>query len=256
MKRRIFPLLIAAFALFMLCACNDVDKPETEEDPTTEQAPPTKELDEIEAAYAEFYSVDVNESLRYTYYEKFGDCDAILFDGALFPAGYETADGVYFYLPAGQLLHIYHGGKLCFMQKAYELGLLTHADIVTIRNKHKADYPNMYQTSTNLGETITEEIAKAYLAYLSNPNLEDHDVGMHSYGEFDGTYVLMISAGVEAVQDVVTSLTVDGVTFTFPNAKLFDVYRAGTFYSLQEAFDSGYLSHDNLLTVRDNYEAR
>lgn len=53
--------------------------------------------------------------------------------------------------------------------------------------------------------------------------------------------------------DALSSEIVDGVAFNHSQIKTFDVYSNGEFYSLQEAFDSGLITHDNLLKLRDIY---
>lgn len=102
------------------------------------------------------------------------------------------------------------------------------------------------------GQNESGEIKKAYAKLHDVPA---SDVNFKSYGEFDGTYVLIISCkGIDSAT-VLSSETVDGVDFHFHIGISFDVYRKGAFYTLQEAFDSGWLTHEDLLTVRSNHRA-
>ena len=73
------------------------------------------------------------------------------------------------------------------------------------------------------------------------------------YGQFDGTHVMVIQPQDYALSPAINHVAVDGVDFYFRAMISFDVYRYGEFYTLQEAFDNGWLSHDNLLTVRKNH---
>lgn len=97
-----------------------------------------------------------------------------------------------------------------------------------------------------------DEIAVAY-AELHNGNASD--VVYKSYGEFDGTNVLIISFKNSDVGDAERIEVVDGVDFYFNVWIKFDVYHDGAFYTLQEAFNNSWLTHEDLLTVRSNHRA-
>ena len=86
--------------------------------------------------------------------------------------------------------------------------------------------------------------------YAELHNLEASRVGFECYGEFGKTYVLIMQG---AYSQVFTTEAVDDVVFHHSAAVTFTVYNNGSFYSLQEAFDNGLLTHDNLLTLRDKY---
>ena len=102
-----------------------------------------------------------------------------------------------------------------------------------------------------LSEAESNEIKEAY-AKLRGIDVEDVRCGA-CYGKFDGTYVLMICAAGDGVSSAVSHLTVEGITFLFPNGAQFDVYREGKFYEMQEAYDAGLLSKDNLYSVWENH---
>lgn len=96
-----------------------------------------------------------------------------------------------------------------------------------------------------------DEIAVAY-AELHNGNA--NNVVYKSYGEFDGTNVLIISFKGSFVGQAFNTETVDGVDYHFNVCITFDVYRKGSFYTLQEAFNNKWLTHEDLLTVRSNHK--
>ena len=93
---------------------------------------------------------------------------------------------------------------------------------------------------------ITSEYAKLY-------NIHKSEVSFKCYGEFEDTHVIMFG-GLYA--QALSSEMVDGVIFHHSELKTFTVYNNGNFYSLQEAFNSGLLNHDNLLTVQENYNPK
>ena len=95
-----------------------------------------------------------------------------------------------------------------------------------------------------------KEHTKITTNYAQLRNIEESNVDFICYGEFHGTHVVMFN---EIALQVLTSETVDGVTFNYPTSTHLTAYNNGNFYSLQEAFDNGLLTHSNLLTLRNNY---
>lgn len=102
---------------------------------------------------------------------------------------------------------------------------------------------------------IDKEIKIAYLNRHPDLNLTESDIELYHYGEFNGTYVFIMSRSDCDVAQVITYETVDDITFCFAEDISFDVYREGDFYTLQEAFDLGYLTHDDLYAVWDKHRA-
>lgn len=95
----------------------------------------------------------------------------------------------------------------------------------------------------NEHKTITTAYAKLH-------NVDKSEISFTCYAEFDGVHILMLNV---SYPDALSTETVDGVVFHHSQIKTFVVYSNGEFYSLQEAFDSGLINHDNLLTLRDIY---
>ena len=95
----------------------------------------------------------------------------------------------------------------------------------------------------NEHKTITTAYAKLH-------NVGESEISFTCYAEFNGTHILILNA---MYPDALSSEIVDGVEFNHSQIKTFDVYSNGEFYSLQEAFDSGLVTHNNLLTLRKIY---
>ena len=89
--------------------------------------------------------------------------------------------------------------------------------------------------------------------YAQLHNIDKSCVSFICYGEFRGTHVVMFN---ELAPQVLTSETVDGVTFNYPTTIHLTAYKNGYFYSLSEAFEQGLLTHGNLVTLRDKYNIR
>ena len=102
------------------------------------------------------------------------------------------------------------------------------------------------------GERETDQIK---IDYAKLHNVKASAVSYTVYGEFDGTYVLMVDVEGANYADSLHDVNVDGVDFHFTQIRTFDVYREGEFRTLSEAFISGLLTHDDLLSVRSNHRA-
>ena len=98
-----------------------------------------------------------------------------------------------------------------------------------------------------------KEHAKITTDYAKLHNVEEKYVDFICYGEFHGTHVVMFN---EIALQVLTSETVDGVTFNYPTSLHLTAYNNGNFYSLQEAFDNGLLTHGNLVTLRNKFNSK
>lgn len=87
-------------------------------------------------------------------------------------------------------------------------------------------------------------------AYAKLHNVDESEISFTCYADFNGTHIL-IRNGMH--MQAISYETVDGVEFQHSEIKTFDVYSNGEFYTLQEAFDSGLVTHKNLLTLRKIY---
>lgn len=94
---------------------------------------------------------------------------------------------------------------------------------------------------------ITADYAKLY-------NTDESTVSFSCYAEFGNTHVLIYESKIYS--QAFSTETVDGITFIHSRVLTFDVYREGEFKTLQEAFDSGWLTHENLLTLQSNHRAK
>lgn len=80
------------------------------------------------------------------------------------------------------------------------------------------------------------------------------DVTVKCYGEFGDVHVVLPICG--GATGALGEETVDGVDFHYTGAAFpLTVWQSGTFYSLKEAFESGILTHEDLVTVRENHRA-
>ena len=74
----------------------------------------------------------------------------------------------------------------------------------------------------------------------------EEELAIDIYGEYDGTYVLIIDGpwGYPGVE--VGNVNIGGVEFYFSSPRIPQAYQGGSFYSLREAYEEGLLTAGNL----------
>lgn len=82
-------------------------------------------------------------------------------------------------------------------------------------------------------------------ALYSKYTIDDVDITCFS-GSYNGAYVMMISIHNSLALDVYVEKNVGGVNFTFPTSRELKVWKDGRFYSLEEAYEKGLLTTDDL----------
>ena len=96
----------------------------------------------------------------------------------------------------------------------------------------------------------SDEHDKITADYAKLKHVDKAEIDFTCYAEFGDTHVLMLNW---VYPDAISEETVDGIVFHHDQIKTFDVYNNGKFVSLQGALNSGFLTHDDLITLRDIY---
>lgn len=106
--------------------------------------------------------------------------------------------------------------------------------------------------------TIEEEIIEAYYDTQVEDSLKDQytaaDLSLRFRGAFSDAYVIFID-GIYLYQAERTSEIVGGIKFEYLETRKLQVYHQGAFYSLQEAYELGLLSANDLYDLKEIYEA-
>ena len=79
------------------------------------------------------------------------------------------------------------------------------------------------------------------------------EVSLRVFGVFQDTYVLLVDVSSYSYPTVIVSEMVGEYAFWYSSGHTMEVFHDGSFYSLQEAFDTDLLTTDDLQTVFDNY---
>lgn len=98
---------------------------------------------------------------------------------------------------------------------------------------------------------------QAYIHQFTGPNegytVEDV-LRFRVVAVLDQRYALFVDDNIFAYLDWKTGETVDGVEFKYCDSQKMYLYYDGHYYRLQEAFDAGLISHDDLLQIQENYD--
>ena len=180
----------------------------------------------------------------------------------------ETVAGVSFEYHSTQTMYAYHQGRFHTLQEAYDLGLMTKAELLAL----KEDYDNTdhssqgtipivraacnHTTSSETEITIEKEIMEAYYNTVEDDDFREHyttaDLSLRFRGAFSDTYVVFVD-GPYGYPQAVTSETVGGITFTYGDYQHPYAYHQGKFYSLTEAYELGYLTIHDLMQLKEDY---
>ena len=91
--------------------------------------------------------------------------------------------------------------------------------------------------------------------YAKQNGYDADGLSIDVYGEYNGTYVLIIdgSWGYPGVE--VGIVEIGGAEFYFSSPRIPEAYNNGLFYSLEEAYGEQLLTHDDLVDVNEKFIA-
>jgi len=75
------------------------------------------------------------------------------------------------------------------------------------------------------------------------------------YGTYGDCAVVIIYDGFSAYLTVITSETIDGITITTSDSNTIRAWKNGEFYSLQDAYDLGFLTKSDLKKISEKHKA-
>ena len=130
MKRKFFVLILGlCLVLGLLCACGGTEHDKIVSDYNKSHG--SNEQISAVKCYGEFGGAHVVSLLQG------GAVNCVI--------GEASADGVDFhYNYAAYALIVWKGGDFYSLQGAFDAGILTHEDLLAVRETHKAEFPYMY----------------------------------------------------------------------------------------------------------------
>lgn len=160
-------------------------------------------------------------------------------------------------------LRAYRDGVLHTVESAYENGWLTAQDIEKALALHKAMYPYVYisrEEAPSADEKTKEKMAREYYEKslkLNYENVKASQVQADAfYGEYSGASVYHFTTPLASVTVCVTCI-LGGVVFGFGSPmQVLEVYKDGSFLSLEAAYRTGWLSVSDLRALQSLYYLR
>ena len=69
---------------------------------------------------------------------------------------------------------------------------------------------------------------------------------LNNYGTYNGAVVIRMQRGA---YQVITTIKIDGIEFTFSDSNTALVWKDGQFFELSDAYDNEVLTKDNLISI-------
>ena len=111
----------------------------------------------------------------------------------------------------------------------------------------------VFSKMPNIQEIDSETLLQIKQDYVkSTDGILADDVKVLEYcGTYDGCIVMMLSHKQAFYSDVIVKTRVAGIAFQYSNANQLRVWKNGTFYTLEQAYEEGLLSRSNIRSVRN-----
>ncbi|MDE6850183.1 MAG: hypothetical protein K2J54_02530, partial [Clostridia bacterium] len=162
-------------------------------------------------------------------------------------------------------------GTFYTLQQAYDNGYLTQADLESIAYYHNGEKPYPENISEDTAKSIKRDWAKNLTDDETNPTedvTEDEVTIRKYYGTYNGCVAVTVERTGAMHPAVYNPVVVEIGTVVFnygyysPRITVWKMngdsnqsgdVKIGTFYTLQQAYDNGYLTHEDLMTIANRH---
>ncbi len=151
----------------------------------------------------------------------------------------------------------FHDGEFCSLEDAYEQELLLENDLRSILRTHanvtsvllSAEYSRLPTPEyVHPSKEATAEILEAYSELAGSETQEDDFLCIAA---FDDTYALYLTALL--YHQMMQTEWVGGYVFHYGSGMTLMIYHDGAFYEMQEAFDEGLLTEEQVAQLQKVY---
>ncbi len=149
----------------------------------------------------------------------------------------------------------YIEGAFYSLQEAYDNGWITEENLQSI-----ADLYHNKQTAPeiDISEAVSYSIRKTFADEWNTP-IDIEDVFYEYYGEYNGCFAVDVSTKDMVVDGSMFVETIGNVSITYnTGSSRIEIWKEakGEFFSLQNAYDKGWISSENLQSVAELYNAK
>ncbi len=146
----------------------------------------------------------------------------------------------------------YIEGAFYSLQEAYDNGWITEENLQSI-----ADLYHNKQTAPeiDISEAVSYSIRKTF---ADEWKASVSDVSYKYYGEYNDCFAVKVSAKDMVVTTSIDIVTIGNVSITYTDGGRIKIWKEakGEFFSLQNAYDKGWISSENLQSVAELYNAK
>ena len=257
--KKVYILILALLLALTTMAC-DKDQPVTQEMTPQRMA-------EIEQAWQDHYGTwfgvwweeGVYQSLDGVRY--YGTCngyDILYRPGYVQRVTYLRIGGVSFAHPAHFTLFAYQNGQFYSLQKLFDEGIVTKSQLEEMSRLHLVYESLLGTTAFDPQAVLDEKIKWTFLQqYASQGDWAAKDLSVVHYGKFKDdkswdtyAYVCVINGALEYKPEKKSEL-IGGVVLVYPSTQRLLVYYKDELISLQEAYDRGVLTREDLVAIRN-----
>lgn len=165
-------------------------------------------------------------------------------------------------------ISVWKNGSFYSLKEAYKGGVLTKKEIASIAEIHKEskyinfNRYNVPEEDSDKNKWNPEPPTEGLLVQISKDFCEYHvekynfDPEIHGgfyvakyYGTYNNTVPVILEGTGISYATVITTETVAGYTFTYPCSNTMWVWNNGSFYSLQDAYDKGLLTKEDIAEI-------
>jgi hypothetical protein len=155
--------------------------------------------------------------------------------------------GYKFIYPNSNNLLVLYNDSILSMTEAFNQQVINEARIKSLFPLYKTQYENLYNDNVkSLDYNLLLEIKNEY-ALKNNIKELDNIIILNYFGTYNDAVVLMISEG--GYFPSITTETVDGIEFRYPNSIKISVYKNKLFYDLIKAFEDNLVTHNELVEI-------
>lgn len=193
-------------------------------------------------------------------YGKFGEAYAVMVDGSIFmytqAMRTELVAGYTFTFSDGQQMYIYKEGVFYSLLKAYELGIISEENVVSIVWNKTLPYTCETVTAPIQMDEYTVSYALSTYARENDIHKKGGTYSMRCYAEVKYGYAVFVDCSDKTYPNNRTVETIAGYEFIYPTEQtLMICFNWGEIVPLAEAFETGLLTEDGLKTIHEAYRA-
>ena len=150
-------------------------------------------------------------------------------------------------------IYAYRSGTFTPIKKLASQGKLPQGALVELAAVHQSYEGRSHGTQDPTLTTATLELMK--MTFLTANNLADRysvaNLSVVYYGQFGDAHVGFINCDGMVYTQALTNDTIDGITFRYTSGQTLQVVYGSQLLSLREAFEQGYLTRDDLISIRN-----